>query len=121
MSLPPRVAAAVEILDAKGIKRRNSTPPLHRLFWRLGIEAAPPHFTGFWRLAAGFGTYFGVMWGLLMWVLFWRGEDLSVSGIMIRAALGGAIFGLAMALYSLRARRKYALPPWSEIRSERLT
>jgi Family of unknown function (DUF6404) len=114
--MPPRVAAAVEILDAKRVKHcyrwRFS---FQKLLWRMGLDQPPHHFEGFWRSFISHALYFGSVWGLLMWALIWRWEGASPADVLLRAVIGGAFFGLAMAAYYRYLRRKHDLPAWSEI------
>jgi Family of unknown function (DUF6404) len=115
---PPRVTAAIEILDAKGVKHCSYRPlSFENLLWRMGREQPPPQFVGFGRSFISQGLFIGPVWALLMWALVWRWEGRPFSEVPLMAAVGGTIFGLAMATYYWHIRRKHDLPAWSQIRA----
>lgn len=101
-------------LGQRGVGKYTVAPPAFRLLWRMGIEVPPPHFAGFWSLALGMGTFFGVLWGIFMWLLFWRAQDLSAGAVVGFSALAGLVFGLIMAGYYRWHRRRLALPRWED-------
>ena len=113
MPMTTRIAAGIEILDAKGVNHAyRSQFSLPTLLWRMGFTQPPPHFEGFWRSSVSNGLFFGAGLGLIIW--WWDGP--SFSEVLLRAAVGGAFCGLAMAVYYWYIRRKHDLPVWSEIR-----
>lgn len=95
--------------------RSNYESPLLRLMWRLGLNVPPPHFAPFWFNAITIGVFFGVAWGVLMWLMSWSPQGLSWPGALIAAAGAGVLFGTAMAAYYAHGKRKYSLPPWHEL------
>lgn len=107
--------AALEILASTGIWRSNYAPPIYRLLWRLGVEAPPPHFAGFWRNVLTGGGFFGLAYGILMWFLRWSSQGLRVGNAVLWAVSTGLAFGLAMATYYAYGRRRHGLPRWSEL------
>jgi len=64
---PPKVQAALRHLDAAGVQRRHSAPPLHRLLWRTGVNAPPPIIASVASNALLMGIWFALGWGVLMW------------------------------------------------------
>lgn len=112
---PPRVQAALRHLDAAGVPRRQSAPLLHRLLWRNGISAAPPILGSVASNALLMGLWFAFAWGLLMWMLVWRGSGLSLGVAVAGAVFAGAGFGLLMAALMRGLRLRHRLPLWRDL------
>ncbi len=106
--------AALRLLETKGISHSNYAPPAARLLWRLGFDVPPPHFAGFGATALVAGSYFGVAWGLIMWLLFWSHQHFSIAIGLIVALGAGVLFGVFMASYYAYGRRKYGIPLWRD-------
>lgn len=104
--------AAQAQLAMLGIAPSVFAPPLWKLLWRLGIDVPPPLFMGFWRTVLAMGGFFGVFWGLLMWVLMWSWQGLPIWLVIAGAGAAGLLFGLCMALHYRHVARKHRLPPW---------
>jgi len=110
-----RRTKALAILADTGILRSNYEPPYLRLLWRLGVDAAPPHFVAFWRILVLAGIWFGTSWGAFMSLFSWIQQGLPTHMIMAASAGAGLFFGLSMAGYYAYGRRKYQLPRWNSI------
>lgn len=110
-------AAALALLESKGIGRLNYAPPLLRLLWKAGMRVRPPHFAAWWSTATYMGVFFGTGWGALMWVLQWKAQGIPRAGIAVMVLTAGAAFGMAMATYYAHERKKFGLPEWSELGS----
>jgi hypothetical protein len=115
MSFEEKRQAALAMLAATGMWRSNYAPPLYRLLWRLGIKVPPPHFASFRSNFAFPGICFGVLWGLLMWLMFWSNQGVPIQRAIILSAVAGVFFGLAMAAFYRHGARKHALPKWQDI------
>jgi len=109
--------AALRLLESKGILRINYVPPVIRGLWRLGFDVPPPHFANFGVTALVTGSYFGVVWGLIMWLFFWSHRGFSVKASLIEASSAGVLFGICMASYYAYGRRKYGIPMWRDFNS----
>ena len=107
--------AAVDELLVVGIWKSNAVPPYLHLARKLGMQPKPPHYASFWRVAVGMGIWFGSVWGLLMYLMFWRSQQLPVTMTLMAAVAAGVLFGILMALYYRRARTKYKLTEWEEL------
>jgi len=114
MSVHGKRDAALKILASTGIWRSSYVPPLLRLLWRLGLDVPPPHFATFWNNVLYNGSLFAVFWGLLMWFIPWFREERSLLRVLVLAGFMGVFFGLWMAAYYARGRRKYNLPSWKD-------
>src|SRR5437660_5224471 len=99
--------AALKVLAATGIRRSNYAPPLVRLLWRLGLDVPPPHFGNFWGTALFMGSFFGVGWGLIMWLFVWSLQGIPVAFVFSTAIGAGVMFGLSMAGYYAYGQHKY--------------
>lgn len=115
MTFESRRAHALQLLAATGIWRSNYEPPMLRALWKLGMQVPPPHFVPFWTMVLFASAWFGVAWGAIMWFTNWSRQGLPLAYALIMAALAGLLFGLAMALYYARGRRKHGLPAWDAL------
>ena len=109
-----KIALLLEDLTSRGIGEKTIVPPLFSLAWKLGFQIPPPHFLGFGALALIMGTFFGVIWGVVMWLSIWRHQGLPIGGAVFASFVAGVLFGSVMAIYYRRKARKLCLPSWSE-------
>ncbi len=56
-------------MEAAGVPAGERGPPIHRLLWSLGIALPPPVLAGFWHNFVLMGSWFGALWGAMMWLL----------------------------------------------------
>ena len=115
---PARVQAALRYLDAAGVERKASSPPLHRLLWRFGVEVPPPILAGFLPNLLVMGGMFGTVWGFIMWLLVWRSSAMSGAVVLSFCLLGGLLFGSGMAWLMNRQRRRLGLVTWEALPKE---
>ena len=108
-----KVAHLLEDLKQRGIGPFTAAPPLYRLLWWMGIET-PPHFASFGSIALVMGLFFGVFWGLIMWFLGWRANDVPIAFALAMSAVAGVLFGVTMAAYFRWRASKLALPAWKD-------
>jgi hypothetical protein len=118
MTFQERLALALDLLEASGMRRSNYAPPLYRLLWRLGVPLKPAPFASFLVNFTIFGILFGVMYGLAMWFLLWRNQGMSTVSALISAIFAGIVFGAVMAGYWVYKARRLKLPPWDELRPQ---
>lgn len=107
--------AALDALSNTDMWKSNYAPPMLRTMRAFGLEARPPHFAGFWRITLGYAAWFGPVWGFLMWWFSWRGAGFSFWAAVGAAVVAGLLFGLIMARYYAKGRRKYRLPLWEDL------
>src|SRR5437867_12529072 len=112
-------AEKVEILIAdfreRGIKKALAAPLPYRLLWKLGFHVTPPHFATFAANALPMAIFYGVLWGILMWLLFWRRErDFPIPAAIIASACFGLVMGVGLAISYRRKARKLSLPRWED-------
>ncbi|MCH8552311.1 MAG: DUF6404 family protein [Natronospirillum sp.] len=110
-----RRSAALKLLADSGMRPGNYNPPLMRLTQRMGIELRPPHFMPFHQAVLVFGIYFSVVWGLLMWLLFWSSDGMEPSTAASTALAAGFLFGVLMACWYKFDRRRHKLPSWESL------
>ena len=114
MRFEQKLTAALELLASTGMWRSNYAPPLHRLLWKLGAKAPPPHFLSFTAKFVSAGIWFGVAWGLLMWFMAWSRQGMSPYAAVAVALFAGVLFGLCMAGYYRYGARKHRVPLWRD-------
>ena len=119
MMTSTRREAALQLLEATGMRKSSYAPSGVLLLWRLGIDCPPPHFARFWSVLVLSGVYFGIFWGLLMWLFMWlssaASKSLLFASLPLAACFAGGFFGLGMAIYYAYGRKKYQLPLWNEL------
>ena len=115
MTPSTRRDAALALLARTGIRSNNYAPPALKLLWAMGLDVPPPHFASFAASTVLTGSFFGLVWGLLMW--FWQWSDTGMSAGLAAAlsVVAGLLFGLSMASYYAYGRRKHRLPPWTSL------
>lgn len=106
---------ALEELRASRIWASNAEPPLHRMLSRIFPGLRPPHYERFWVNALTTGPVFGLVWGIAMWLLFWRDDGMSVGNAVIASAFAGIAFGLSMAAYYRWSARRARLSWWEDL------
>jgi len=104
----------VSDLASRGVGKMTIAPPAFALAWKLGIPIPPPHFLSFGTLALMMGGFFGVFWGILMWLVFWKRETLPAGGAFVASLIAGILYGLVMASYYRWKARKLGLPSWRD-------
>lgn len=102
--------------DALGISRATVAPPAWRLLWKLGVQVPPPLFAPFLPMALAMGSFFGIGWGLVMWLAFWSRQGMPLGVVALAALAAGALFGLIMAGIYRRMARKHGLTSWADYR-----
>lgn len=114
MNFDRKVAAANELLAAKGIPHQLYAPTLVKLLRRLGLRVPPPHFAGFLGTFLVTAIVFGVLWGAIMWFAFWSSHGTTPALAIAVSAAAGAIIGLAFAAYYRVSARKHGIPRWDQ-------
>ena len=100
---------------AAGIGPWTAKPPFTRMLLALNLPVRPPHYAEFWSNVLSMGVYFAAVWGLLMWALLWRQSATPLAVGVSASILAGVLFGLWMAVYYRRAKRKHNLSDWSQL------
>ena len=114
MTHAEKIELLLKDLTQRGARQYTIAPPLYRVLWRLGIEATPPHFARFWSLALTMGAFFAIAWGIVMWLLFWRGGNTPVAVDVGVSIVAGFLFGVAIAAYYRKSAGRLALPRWED-------
>jgi hypothetical protein len=82
---------------------------------KLGFKVPFPHYNSFLSNAVILGSFFGIFWGLFMYLSVWKAQNISPTAIILTILFAGSFFGLAMASYYKYGFKKYKLTPWNEI------
>ena len=109
-----RLQHALALIEAKEVRRSTAAPPIYRLFWRLGWQVPPPLMAGFFSVALLMGSFFGVFWGLAMWLLMWGRAGMPVPMVAAIALLAGVSFGLIMAAILRAQAQNKRIPAWKD-------
>jgi hypothetical protein len=118
MDFEHKLLAAFELLESRGVWRRNFAPPMFRLLWRFRVEAPPPHFCGFVQNVALVGGAFSIIWGLAMVALPVGLGGPRVVNAIVLALILGLLFGAVMAGYYRWSARRHGIPLWHEFHPE---
>lgn len=106
---------AIAIMKKKGMWPSLYAPPCHIFLWKMGCNVAPPPFAPFWTnfiCITGVNTTF---WGLVMWIVFWKGQQEHLFSATVTIVIVGTIAGMFMsALEAWRGKANH-LPSWEEI------
>ena len=114
MTHSEKLEAMKRHMTALGILQSTAAPPAWKLLWRLGVEIPPPLFLGFWHAALFMGTFFGLLWGAVMWLILWSWQGMPLAFVAIGSLSAGILFGLLMATYFRYLARKHNLPAWAD-------
>lgn len=112
MTFDEKVRSLQIHLAAYRIKAGASAPLLWRLMWKLGLKVPPPHFLRFLPLALICGSFFALSWGLTMYLILWRAQQLPLHMVLGAPLLAGLMFGITMAFVFRRQARRLKLPAW---------
>ncbi|WP_322407376.1 DUF6404 family protein [Idiomarina sp. PL1-037] len=115
MSFEAKKQAALAELKSSKIWQSNYQPPFLLFMWWLGRETKPPHYNSFMHNALSLGSFFGLFWGVIMWLFVWNSTALPLSAAIAASLLAGALFGLSMAYYYRFSGRKNNLSRWGEL------
>jgi hypothetical protein len=115
MDFHERREQAIRVLEKAGIGPGSYAPPMMRLLWRCGVKVPPPQFIRFSRAALLSGAWFAASWGAIMWLTSWSQRGMDVRLALASACSAGLCFGLFMAGYYARQRKKHGLPTWESL------
>ncbi|WP_426577686.1 DUF6404 family protein [Xenorhabdus stockiae] len=115
MTFEQRKARAIAIMESKKMWRSNYAPPLLRILWKMGFKIPPFPFASFWQIAIPSGIWFGPAWGLLMWFIVWRHEDMPPVLAIISGISAGILFGVLMAACHRWIKKRNNLPDWDSL------
>lgn len=114
MTHDAKVQALRRQLARHGIRPATATPLLWRLLWQLGVPLSPPHFLGFLPLVLVCGGAFGTGWGVLMYLLAGRTQQVPPAYMLGAALAAGSLFGLIQAAVFRRQAARLQLPAWPD-------
>ncbi|MGC4047093.1 MAG: DUF6404 family protein [Armatimonas sp.] len=108
------VTRAVAELEGRGVSSLDAAPPLWRLLWRWNVKLPPRLFMSFWQLLWFAGSYFGLLFGGVMCLLFGAGllRKMTVDSLVLLFMGSGLVFGLALAVTTRRRAQQLGLSSW---------
>ena len=110
-----RLDLALREAAAKGLKPRDLNSPMDQLLRKLGIHVRPPHYRAFWGNVLAFGWMFGLVWGALMWVMHWSGQNMPLDAVLATSAFAGMVFGFLNACLVKWQARRAKLSTWENL------
>jgi len=110
-----KLERATSELAQKGMLTNSAYPPLLKMLNKAGLKTRPPHYAPFIIAFNVTALLFACIWGGAMWLFIWSPGDMPPNRALSTAILGGACFGLAMALYYAHGRKKHGLTPWDQL------
>jgi hypothetical protein len=119
MTFEERKALAIAIMDSKKMWKSNYAPPLLRGLWKLGLKIPPFPFIPFWKNFVGFGSFFGIGWGTIMWFVSWKDMEMFPHVAVIFSSIAGIFFGFWMAGFHWWRKRVNKLPDWKDLEEHR--
>jgi hypothetical protein len=102
----------LEFAKQNKIRWSYRRPPIDYINQKLGITRIPIVFWSFPKTLVIMGSYFAIVWGLLMYFTIWRAQGLSMSSVLTESTFAGFFFGLYMAWLYARTRKKFNLTTW---------
>jgi len=115
LAFESKKSRAIAIMKKKGMWPSIYAPPCHVFLWKMGVAVAPPPFSSFWNNFLCFTGVNTPFWGMVMWVVFWKGKREDLFSATVTILTVGIVCGLVMAaLESWRGKANH-LPAWSEV------
>ena len=115
MSFSEKYINAMEELGRSPILEGNYSPPLHKGLRRMGVELKPPHYAGFLANSIIAGIPFGILWGVLMWLVVWQSAQLPAAIAIWAGGMAGLLFGVMMAIYYRWSANRHHLSRWDDL------
>lgn len=109
MTASEKIQLAVEDLRARNAGSWTSAPPFYRLLWRLGVPTPPPLFQSFSSLLGLHAVLLGVPLSLLLII-----ASPWMEMAILWGTVGGATYGLLIAIYFRVSRFFLELPAWDQ-------
>lgn len=110
-----RYAAAVAEMRRAGIWAWNGEPPYVRAARLFGWQPRPPYYQSFWQVLFSHLAYFSFVWGVIMYLIQWRHTGQPLIADCIAALFAGLFFGLGMATWYRRVRKRAQLTQWEDL------
>ncbi|MDF7809069.1 DUF6404 family protein [Pontiellaceae bacterium B12219] len=115
MNFKDKIESLEKFLIESGEKKGLASPPLFRLFWKLGSNIPPPLFLSFKMNALCFGGPFSVIMGFIYFSMLGFRSEYHDPLIDIAAAIvTGFVFGWAMAWTIEKKKQKLKLGRWDQ-------
>ena len=106
---------AIALMKQKGMWQSLYAPPCHLFLWKMGINVAPPPLSPFWTNFLCITSVNTTFWGIVMWFVFWKGEQEHLFSALVTIITVGIAAGLFMSALEAWRGKVNHLPAWSEI------
>jgi membrane associated rhomboid family serine protease len=121
MKFKDKIKSLEKTLVENGEKKGLASPPLFRLFWKLGWNIRPPLFQSFKMNSLYFGGSFTVIMEIIyLFMLGMRSEYHDPLIDIVAAIVSGLVFGLAMAWTIEKKKQKLKLSRWDEFPTKQM-
>ena len=107
-------AALIE-MDNAGIKGFSAYPISVRVFRKLGFKPRPPRYNLWITNMLLTGSYFALTWGLYMWSIIWRHDDMAVGRVVLISIFAGCLFSFLFELYHRFSKKNNGLSDWNDL------
>ena len=106
---------AIAIMKKKGMWPSLYAPPCHLFLWKIGVNVVPPPFAPFWVNFLCLTSVNTTFWGIVMWFVFWQGQQENLFSALATIVTVGIAAGLVMSALGLWRGKANHLPAWSEV------
>jgi hypothetical protein len=100
----------VKELEAQGVNRYTSAPPIYRLAWRLGFRVKPPLYQSFGVRTVIFGLSFVIVFVVGQWLLALSARDFMLKRALLVGIFSAALSSLATSFILWRKLERLRLP-----------
>jgi len=105
-----------EYAKNKGMKPTAYRPPIDIFIEKLGIQCPPILFWSLPAVVITNGIVFAIFWGLFMSFTSWKGQ--AVEHSIFASLIAGILFGIGMAVFHLRTKKKLGLTTWDNFQKK---
>lgn len=110
-----RYRRAVQIALDAGLRKGTVEPPLLKIVRSWGKQIKPPVYGGFVEVFWHYTTTFGILFGLIMFVTFWKDGQTPYIEAALTTGFAGMAFGATVSGYFYWIARRANLPRWEEL------
>ncbi|WP_156422134.1 DUF6404 family protein [Paucibacter sp. KCTC 42545] len=113
-----RLSASLVILQKNNISESSYSPPMYKLYWKIGFRLPPPHFLGFFSNMLISGLPLGIS-AVGLYMMGHENSSVFILQMMLEMLVVALFFtvawGSVVAMFYERDRKRHQLPRWSSI------